>query len=298
MLKREIFSILRFKAISPIYAGSGMSITSVDLPIQRERHTGWPHIQASSVKGALRDHFRKFSETKGLNDINYIFGSDEHNDKEKEGSKNGLASSISVSDAKILFFPMRSNVAPFVYVTCPSVLKRLANDLKFIGMEKHVITNNIPVLKEYEYILISGKIEDAEVLLEDIKVEKSSNDDIEVNEETEFINDLDKIILISDEAFDYCVSSCTEVQTQITIDPSKGITRDGSLRYQELLPSDTVLYSILYISNSTKDDFTSDSIFELLKEAIKDFVQVGGDETLGRGICQINWIDTKNMKKI
>ena len=65
MFKKELCSILTFYAASPIHAGSGASVATVDLPIQRERHTGWPHIQASEVKGALRSHFRNFcDETK------------------------------------------------------------------------------------------------------------------------------------------------------------------------------------------------------------------------------------------
>ena len=27
-----------------------------------------------------------------------------------------------------------------------------------------------------------------------------------------------------------------------------------------------------------------------VEDVIKDFIQIGGDETLGRGICKINWI--------
>lgn len=79
MLKKEFFSILSFYAISPIHAGSGASVATVDLPIQRERHTGYPIVQASGVKGAMRDHFRKFyqGQDKQLEEvINIVFGSD------------------------------------------------------------------------------------------------------------------------------------------------------------------------------------------------------------------------------
>ena len=64
MLTKELFSICTFYAVSPIHAGSGASTAAVDLPIQRERHTNWPHIQASGVKGAMRDHYRKFAGEK------------------------------------------------------------------------------------------------------------------------------------------------------------------------------------------------------------------------------------------
>ena len=40
---------------TPLHAGSGTSVGTVDLPIQRERHTDYPLIQGSGIKGGLRD---------------------------------------------------------------------------------------------------------------------------------------------------------------------------------------------------------------------------------------------------
>jgi len=39
---------------TPVHAGTGTSLSIVDLPIQRERITGLPIVQASSLKGVLR----------------------------------------------------------------------------------------------------------------------------------------------------------------------------------------------------------------------------------------------------
>jgi CRISPR type III-B/RAMP module RAMP protein Cmr4 len=41
-------------AETPLHAGSGRGLGGVDLPIQRERVTGYPIVQASSLKGKLR----------------------------------------------------------------------------------------------------------------------------------------------------------------------------------------------------------------------------------------------------
>ena len=49
----ELNSIAIMYGITPCHAGSGSSMGIVDLPIQRERHTNWPVIQSSGVKGAL-----------------------------------------------------------------------------------------------------------------------------------------------------------------------------------------------------------------------------------------------------
>ncbi len=148
-MNRENCSIISFYAISPIHAGSGASVATVDLPIQRERHTGFPHIQASGVKGAMRDHFRQNNGDKVK--INQIFGSDEQDNwDEKKESLPGL---ISVSDAKLLAFPMRSNVAPFVWVTSPTILKRLSKDLEYVGISETFGDLNI---KEDEAKIVKG----------------------------------------------------------------------------------------------------------------------------------------------
>jgi len=41
-------------AITSVHPGSGSEVGLVDLPIQREQHTGFPKIESSSLKGALR----------------------------------------------------------------------------------------------------------------------------------------------------------------------------------------------------------------------------------------------------
>lgn len=304
MLTKELFSICTFYAISPVHAGSGSSTSAVDLPIQRERHTNWPHIQASGVKGAMRDHYRKFVKNEDKYLTNHIFGIDEGNDgdvldKNREPIKDHdkdklktLAGSISISDAKLLAFPMRSNVAPFVWVTCPSVLKRLKNDLDFA---KFSSIDDPPPLSGENAVVLRG-IHQESIVLEDAVVTIIPSEDHGFKLPTGF-PELERFLLISDEMFDYCVSSCTEIQTQIKIDSSTGTAQDGALRYQELLPADTVMYSIVYYSQSSGlNELQASAIQGHIEDVIKDFIQIGGDETLGRGICRISWLKSENGK--
>jgi len=283
MFKKELTTILSFYAVSPIHAGSGMSTGAVDLPIQREKHTNWPHIQASAVKGAIRAHFRNFSTDNQL--INLIFGSDSNNDKGKEGFDKDLPASISISDAKLLAFPVRSNVAPFVWVTSPAILKRLERDLLFLGKE---INFSLPTLTENQSIKLNN-FGDDKIILEDFVVNTSST--LEIDYFRNNYPEIDKLLLVSDEVFDYLVTNATEVQTQITIDHEKGTAQAGALRYQELLPSDSLLYSVIYFSKTNKVDneLKAETIKTHLENSLKDFIQIGGDETLGRGICKVNW---------
>jgi CRISPR-associated protein Cmr4 len=307
MLKKELCSICKFYAVSPIHAGSGTSTSAVDLPIQRERHTNWPHIQATGVKGAFRAHFRDFvNQNKDKQLINLVFGSDKQDDWDPK--IDNLPGAMSVSDARLLAFPMRSNIAPFVWVTCPSVIKRLKTDLHYISLGKKMTMDEQDIQKDNAVWIGKGELEKP-VVLEDavVNVTKEIEDDFFKNTFPELKN----LLLISDDMFDYAVSYCTEIQTNIKIDSSTGTAKDGALRYQEFLPADSVLYSIVHYSGRNASEIKDDKQTELKKlveemqaetiktfveNTIKDFIQIGGDETLGKGICKLEWINKGGAK--
>jgi len=295
MYKQENSKIMSLYAISPVHAGAGSSMGVVDLPVQRERHTNWPHIQASGVKGSMRHHFEKF---KGVLDqpemesqleqiTEKIFGSENY------GDKGTLPGAVSVSDAKLLAFPMRSSKSPFVSITCPAVLKRLGNDLTLTGkLEKMTI----PSVAEDEAIIISGNIKPGKkILLEDYEVQIIKGDNLELTETAEkMLEKAETLLLVSDSIFNYGVGNCMEIRTQIKIDDKTGTTVDGSLRYEELLPSDSLMYVLLFYgaSRDTANTIQAEQLISYMKdEVIKSHIQIGGDETLGCGLFQIEWIE-------
>jgi len=117
-------------ALTPIHAGSGQELSAVDLPIQRETHTEFPVLYSSSLKGCLREWYDRWCgvQDKGerLLATDVLFGGDVTiADEETKGM--GM---LSVSDGRILLFAVRSNVEPFVYITCPLVLRRFKSDLE------------------------------------------------------------------------------------------------------------------------------------------------------------------------
>ncbi|MFQ3620259.1 MAG: type III-B CRISPR module RAMP protein Cmr4 [Spirochaetales bacterium] len=292
-MKREHCSILTFYAIAPIHAGSGSMIGAIDLPIQRERHTNWPHIQASSVKGALRDHFRSFAKVEEKSLINFIFGLDQENDGPADEAEN-IPSSVAVSDAKLIAFPVRSNLAPFVWVTCPLAIERLQQDMKFIGVSEESPLGKVSINSENAHWIIKPDSLSAQtILLEDLVLQIKEEQKLQNNPIKHILPiPIDRLLLVSDEIFTYIVETSTEIQTQIKIDSETGVTRTGSLRYQELLSSDSLLYSVIYFkdpTNNNENKLRVENVKEYIKGNIKDFIQIGGDETLGRGICSVSW---------
>lgn len=283
-------SIAVMYAVTPCHAGSGSALGVVDLPIQRERHTNWPMIQASGVKGAFRANFERFKnnceETKQIEQLTEkIFGSD------KGGKDNGgYSGSSSFGDARILAYPMRSNVSPFVWITCPAVLKRFAKDLAIADKESFDATKFV-LNDSNSAVWLNGNISETDILLEDFEVKVESKKIDEYTKIADYLKDADRLLLVSDEVFNYGVTDCTQIMAQIKIKSETGTTDIGSLRYQEELPCDTIMYTVVIWGDSKYDE-------KLKAEAIKSFItdkvisthiQIAGDETCGRGIFQLSW---------
>lgn len=301
MFTQESVDLCVFYGLSPLHAGSGQALGAVDLPIQRERHTHWPHVQASGVKGALRDWFHRYylasgpacsdTETDAEKLTKRVFGSEDG----PEGAV-GQAGAISVTDARLLAFPVRSNVAPFVWVTCPGVLGRLARDLALCST--NLGTRVIAPDDNDSYIAVNGNMKES-MILEDLVVNPPKS----ASQETEQLKTLfsglapqiGRLAVISDEHFTFLVTTATEIQPQIAIDFGTGTTKDGSLRYQELLPADSVLYCLVFFGPERKaskeDSLAPIAIRDCLKTAISSHIQMGGDMTLGRGLMEVRWLN-------
>ncbi len=282
-------SILSMYAVTPCHAGSGSSTGVVDLPIQRERHTNWPVIQASGMKGAMRAHFERYKESiqerpevdqfKNITDL--VFGSE----------KQEHAGSLSVGDVKILAYPMRSNISPFVWITCPAVLTRLNRDLMLAGKEP-LNFEAAQNLTPDNSLWISGLFKVGQrILLEDMEVVATAQ--LEIVCADTYFQGIDRLLIVQDEVFGYGVTHCTSVMAQIKIDQATGTTAKSSLRYQEELPADTLMYCTIFWGDSrdVKESLKAAAIRQYVeKDVIGDHLQVGGGETLGRGIFSLNWL--------
>ncbi|AMM53302.1 type III-B CRISPR module RAMP protein Cmr4 [Pyrococcus kukulkanii] len=284
--------VLGLYSITPVHAGSGAELSVVDLPIQRERHTGFPTIWGQSLKGALRSAFEREGKNKGV--IYSIFGPDTDKASEHAGA-------ISVGDARILLFPVRSARGVFAYVTCPMVLKRFRRDMEFAG-RNDIANFEVPSVKDKEAVVPQGSIltinrnNETLVVLEDLLLTAKENELSQIINAIEKIipdgvDDLGKrLVVVSDNVFTAFVKFSTEILARIAIDQSRGTVKEGGLWYEEFLPADTLLYSIIAISKP-KGGSLNDA--EVVKSELqgflesKTYLQVGGDETVGKGFMKI-----------
>jgi CRISPR-associated protein Cmr4 len=117
-----------------MHAGSGeTSLGLVDNRVQRDVLSGLPNINASALKGALREyHSHIWEENQEKNDrIRCIFGSDSFTDKDKKPeNKNHQAGAFRFFNANLLSIPVRSNVRPYYHATSPEVLQELIDTIE------------------------------------------------------------------------------------------------------------------------------------------------------------------------
>ena len=314
-------AILTFYTITPMHAGSGSATGAVDLPIQRERHTGRPIVQSSGVKGALRDaveqkichdwkqanHKTKQDCINKTKEICAIFGAE--NEINENRDRIDQAGALSVSDAKVLLFPVRSSHAPFLYVTCPSILRQLNSDLKIVGMNTlgELATGNQKQGFGLGKDLVNRACDTGGVILEDMRVGVEEHPKAEKLKEglcrfaVPYGEDvLEKTVLLRDEDFNYIIESTCPVQTRIKLGPG-GTTSEsgGNLWYQELLPNDTLMYAVVFLSAEKtlqENARTADHLYDWLtkKGNLPEHIQMGGDASLGRGFCELKWIEKEN----
>jgi CRISPR-associated protein Cmr4 len=157
-------ALLGLYAQTSLHPGSGTALGLVDLPIQRERHTCWPTIAGSGIKGVIRDACReRIAERSDLDTLERFDDKPATDEKpakkaERKGTKrkradatlllntafgppteaaSEFAGSVSFTDARLLAFPVRSLAGVFAHVTCPAVLRRLMRDLEMASQSGH-----------------------------------------------------------------------------------------------------------------------------------------------------------------
>ena len=315
---------------TPLHAGSGSDLGIVDLPIQRERHTNIPKVEASSLKGALREAAESHvlgalgKDKTEIKKLNRIFGFDEGALKgfSKDDMKNlfkdeqtEFAGCIGFTDARLLLFPVKSLYGVFAWITCPRIIKRFIHDMKLAEIKiventEGVVTNKTP---QGCTNLFGGLGRNGQKI---IQLEEFVFDKIQAETEcgviTQFAEWLSTkafagqgdywqqkvatdIVVLDDNDFRDFVTITTEVITRTKINNETGTVQDGALFSEEYLPAESVLYSLAMFSdeNFKGGEITANKVQDTFKgylDGNRNIVQIGGNATLGKGIVKTNLI--------
>jgi CRISPR-associated protein Cmr4 len=301
--------MLFFCVETPLHAGTGRSLGTVDLPVQRERSTGYPIVQASSIKGRLR------AETKSLiNDDEKwltIFGPEQEATEEGKRSSD-FGGALSTGDARILLFPVRSLAGVFAWVTCVDVLARFQREAASIGLKLDDGNNGKFILPSEpdknsattinKNLWADGK----NVVLEEFSF--TGNEDpslaplatwlanhvLPSTAEYNYWRDhlADKLCILPENAFRDFVLYGTEVQTHIALDPATKTVKSGALWTAESLPVDSILYAPVQSTPPRKPGASltdGTAILNAVKSTDLTRIHLGGDETTGQGIVALHF---------
>lgn len=285
-------TLVALYAQTNIHAGTGQNtISSIDLPIQREAHTGYPCVYGSATKGAIR---AKFDADSDKPTTNRLFGSETTGD-------NGNAGCLAITDTRLLLLPVRSLTGHFKWVTCPAILNRFKQDMARMGKE---IKAQVPSPKAEEAHIHTGNGKN-DLYLEEYRLSVQENNFSTWMEQIEPMmpegsaEALKKqLTIVSDDLFAFFSQNATPVHAHNAIDSETKTVKAGALWWEESLPADTLLYTCVQAfngreigednkpkSNQVKAEDNLSAFTSIMTK--KPYLQIGGNETVGMGFCAV-----------
>lgn len=299
---------------TPLHVGAGASVGAIDQPVQRERHTGFPIIPASSMKGSFADQWPTGLSDKEGYSIRLTTKKEKQGEKEKTvvdhasetawlfGSDTtdlSFAGSLIFSEARILAFPIRSAKGSYAWITCPLALQRAARDgvitsdlsepsdsqaiFKPGNDSKLALPGDKIVLEEYCFTHTGTYPENLAKALADL-----------VPNDALFQSIADRLVILSNGLFSHFVTTACEVAQHVRISDETGTAEGTGLFNQENVPADTLFYSVLGATKSRvpNGDFNGRSADDALAEFARKVANVkvfqfGGDASTGLGFTTV-----------
>ena len=291
----EKHSALFLYAVSPVHMGAGTAVGLIDNPIQRESHTRYPSFAGAGLKGAFRHGFVQLG---GIREhVALIFGPESASEND-----NRHAGALSIGDAMLVAFPVRSLRGGFVYATSPTALARTQRLLSLLGTGLE--WPPLPRFTDGSSLVVHhrncGKEEPHPLHLEAFEYSTTISADLEkiagelaavalpAGKEHDYFRKkfASDLVVLSDTDFAYFVEHATSVETHVRIDPNTGVAVDGGLFYTENLPPESLLLAPVMASatRSGKDDWSAERVMENVRSVLDGkLLQIGANATTGRG---------------
>lgn len=263
-------SLYFIKCITNLHVGSGdISFGVIDNLVQRDCITGLPVINASSLKGALREHFTDIKSEI----VEALFG-ESNSDNPRQGSHKFF-------NANILVYPVRSNKKQFFRATSPAVIEHFLQTAEDFGIaiktdQKEALNkmSNLDLQEKKPFIF--ENIQDVE--LEEFKAEYKNSTDV-----SKLSNLLGSdLALFNDDDFKnlVCGKNCLPVIARNYLE--NGISQN--LWYEEIVPRE----SRFYFATSCLEEQTD---FESL--LLQNNIQIGANATIGYGLTSIYKVEVQ-----
>jgi len=288
--------LLCLHARSAIHCGTGQAIGGIDLPIAREKPTNIPLVPGSSIKGVLRaivdDRDEKHKKWSVHIDA---FGPTTKNASEHAGG-------LQFGDLRLAFLPVRSARGTFAWATSPYLLRRLARDCAEVGTK--LVTPPEPTATQALVAKDSRLVADKRVAFEDFDFEAKESP--ELTALAKALGDLlldaedaalfgGRVCVVHDDVMSVLLQTCTEITTRIKLDPDKKTVDKGALWTEEALPVESLLVGVV-VAAPVGARSSAAVMFAHLQGLLDDqrgALQVGGDATVGRGVCRARLVGGK-----
>ncbi len=275
-------AVLFIHALSPLHAGTGQGVGSIDLPIARERATGIPYLPGSSLKGVLRDQARRAWSKE---EVWAVFGPETDNAHEHAGA-------LQVGDAKLLLLPVRSVYGVFAYATSPYLLDRFRREAQLAGLTPPELPT-LPSGEEARLTPGSRLAHKEKVYLEDLDLK--AQEDPMVGKWEGWLRERTqaplkgRLALLSDDIMNFLLETATEVVARVRLEDETKTVAQGALWYEENLPAESLLYTLVRAEATHRktSDLTADQVLEKLGQLVERPLQLGGKATVGRGLAAL-----------
>ncbi|HLI49723.1 MAG TPA: type III-B CRISPR module RAMP protein Cmr4 [Chthonomonas sp.] len=270
-------------ALTPLHSGTGQAVGVIDLPIAREKATGWPVLPASGIKGVFRDEAAQLVDE---STVDKLFG------KPNKNGEDGSAGLLCFGDQRLLCLAVRSFYGTFAYVTSPLVLSRLKRDLSVAGLdllpslEKPLNTNGSALIPTKSEIADKEK---QKLYFEDIDIEGKASGDAE-NVAQELAGLLfpgqeslftERFAVVPDDIFTFLCETATEVTARVKLQDDTKTVQSGGLWYEEAVPAESIFCGIVMWTGKEDDAKEAEGVLSKITK-----IQVGGKASVGRGICR------------
>lgn len=285
--------LLFVHALSPLHAGTGQGIGLIDLPVAREKATNLPYLPGSSLKGSLR------SACEPADLRTRIFGPE-------PGKAGEYASAVQVSDQRLLLLPVRSLAGTFAWITSPLVLHRLVRDATNVGLtslpDVPAVAQTAGLVATKNCALHTG---DQAIFLEDLNLK--AQPEAVVDDWAGWLGSYlfadqpnwqemlkERLCIVSNDILGFLLDTATEVTARIHLNENEKTAEKGGLWYEESLPAETVLSGLVVAvptqiksQNSTTTIVKPDEVFSVMHTLTGTPLQLGGNATVGHGLCQV-----------
>jgi CRISPR-associated protein Cmr4 len=251
-------NLIYLTLLSPLHTG-GTTQEGNLLGIARESHTNLPYIPSSTIRGRLR-------ASVPLEDGKFdLFGNEIADGEQlKQGS-------IWIGDGSLLWIPVPSLSHGVVWVSCPLLLRR------WIRASGQL---DLSVPDEYSTSLATNK----PIYLKDAILREGL---VQWSDWQKYVkgSDIGRVMVLPDQHCATLIQMCLWRQVKIKLDEHKVV--DGGFRYEEAIPPDSLMYFTWGITAQTNG--SSEPVRTQFQKLLAnhDLIQIGGQESLGRGFVQV-----------